>query len=290
MRPIYRKKRGIGGFYWSFSYRIQKIIGELFYGLLILLSAFLIIHCRSQKSLEGRIRTLLLGQLGLFRFAARSVSMVLEECGARFVSLWSLDRRNRELLRENFDLRLKLFELGMIRSENSDLRELLNFTSQNRIGDYAIKKINIINAQGMTHSVQVSLDEVELARIAEQDLVLDRFGNLIGRVVNIAGNRAEILLVTDYRSRIPATLESSRLRVILGGNGSDLLTTEYFFNNGRDALDGENAYTANDGDILQEGILIGRVVGIGKNKKFAVKLNADLNLLDFVVIISRKSQ
>ncbi|MDR1494852.1 MAG: rod shape-determining protein MreC [Rickettsiales bacterium] len=286
MRPIYKKKKGIVGFYWVVGYRIHLVVNKISYGLLVILSVLLMLYGRVNRSFEDRLRTLVFYQLKPFLFVTRSISMILDECGTRLVSIWSLDRRNKELIKENFNLRLKLFEFDMIESENNDLRKLLSFVSKNRIGGYAIKKINVLNTHGITHSVRIFLNETEVNSVSEHDLVLDRYGNLIGRVVNVSKDVAEILLVSDYRSRVPANLETSKLKVIVGGNGSDLLDMEYFFNNGRDALLDENVYTSNDGDLLQEGIAIGKVIKTGK--KFSVKLNSDLNLLDLVIVIYRK--
>ncbi|MDR2777152.1 MAG: rod shape-determining protein MreC [Rickettsiales bacterium] len=283
--PVYRKKTGPIGFYWSVGYRIQMAVSRLSFSFLFILSISLLVYCRTNRDMENGIRTLVSKHLRPFVYLTRGVSAILAEGGEKFVSLWYLDRRNAELARENSNLRLKLFEFDRIRNENNSLREVLNFVSRNRIDRYMVKKIDLVSTRGVTHCARILLSGEEANNIAEHDLVLDRQGSLVGRVVNIHGEAAEIMLVSDYRSKIPANLETSGLKVILSGNGTNLLDIGYFFNNGSDALLDENVYTSNDGDILQDGIIVGKIVRTGK--KLSVKLDSSIGLLDFVVIVQR---
>jgi cell shape-determining protein MreC len=225
-------------------------------------------------------------QIQPFVFIARTVSSVLESSKNELVSLWHLRKDNIRFMRENFDLRLKLLELELIQSENSELRGVLGLVDQNCSSSYAIKKINTIGTGGIIHKLQFFLDKND--NISEHDLVLDKYGNLAGRVINVSSNKAEVLLVSDYTSKIPAKLENSGIKVIAGGNGSNILDIHYFFNNDQNIVHGENAYTSDDGNIVQEGILIGKLIKIGK--KYGIKINSDLGSLNFVIVASKNSE
>jgi rod shape-determining protein MreC len=284
MRLDHRKRVGHLNFQWSMGYYVRIIAGKLSYSFLLISSLFLLFYHREGYNFDSKIRNSIAYQLQPFFFIVKNISLALENSKAWLTSLWSLKRDNIRFQRENFDLRLKLLEFELIQSENSELRGILDLVSQNYSDNYTIKKINTVGANGIIHSLRFSLDKND--NIAEHDLVLDKYGNLVGRVINVSDSAAEILLISDYTSKIPAKLENSRIKVILGGNGGNILDINYFFNNEQSIIYGENVYTSDDGNILQEGILIGRVMKM--DKKCAVKINSDLASLNFVVVVSRK--
>ncbi|MDR1425834.1 MAG: rod shape-determining protein MreC [Rickettsiales bacterium] len=285
MKPIYRSRTGPRGLYWSIAYRIQIIVSKISYGFLLIFSVILLFYGKNNEKFGEKARTVMFYHLEPFMFVTRGISTTMEKCLTIVSHMWSLSKKNNELVRENFSLRLKLFEFDMIRNENNDFREVLNFISGRSLNNYMVKKINLISTHGFVHSVLIPLSETERKNTTEHDLVLDRHGNLVGRVVNVTKETAEIMLVSDHRSKIPAILETSKFKVILCGNGTDTLDIGYIFNNETDIPLDEDVYTSNDGSLLQEGTPIGRTMK--GDKRSIVKLNSNLNMLDFVIILQK---
>lgn len=265
------------------GYYLRVIGSRLSYGFLLVFSLFLLFYSRNGFNLSAKIKSVIAYQIRPFLFVSRGISSVLENGMDEFVSLWLLRKENTKLRGENFDLRLKLLEFELVKNENSELKGILSLVSKRYSSGYVIKKINTVGSSGIAHNVQLFLSEND--NILEHDLVLDKYGDLVGRVINTSKGTAEILLISDYMSKIPARLENSGIKVILGGNGSNILDINYFFNNEQNIVADENVYTSDDGNLLQEGILIGKVVRMGK--KWGVRVNSDLGSLNFVVIISK---
>jgi rod shape-determining protein MreC len=191
-----------------------------------------------------------------------------------------LFRETSQLRRENHELHLKLGEFTLLQQENEELRNLLQLTVDSKSENYTPKRLQLLSRSGVVQRINIDFSEKDVWR--EQDVVVDKIGNFVGRVVNVRKNRAEILLVSDYMSKIPALLASSGRRVILAGNGDEFLDMAYFFNNDQVALEGESVYTSSDGDILPAGIPIGQVVV--RKSKFLVKINASLSSLNWVLV------
>ncbi|GHU26903.1 hypothetical protein FACS1894152_2490 [Bacilli bacterium] len=273
------------------GYYVHVLIEKVSFSVLVISSLILLLFCKNNQSFEDKLRNIVFKQLEPAVFVVRGFSVTLENSWKMIAGLWTLKNRNGELIKENFAMKLKLLEFDILDGENAELRNILNFISRNNITSYTIKKINTIANGGINHNIQFSFDKRDTENMSEHDLVLDKNGNLVGRVINIFDGRGEILLVSDYRSRIPAKLEKSGIKVILGGNGSNLLDIGYFFNNEQDAMVGENVYTSNDGDIIQEGAMVGKIIknnGRHSKERYSVKLNSDLSILDFVIIVHRK--
>lgn len=192
-----------------------------------------------------------------------------------------LKKENTLLKKENLDLHIKLLNLNILTQENQDLKEVLNFTTKNDITHYTIRKINILNNKDFINKATINIED---SSTKENDLVVDSKGNLVGRIINVNGSYAEVLLLTDITSKIPAVLNNSRIKVLLTGNENKNLNIEFFLGEKFNINEGELVFTSSDGNVIQEGIVIGKVV---KNKKgkFGVEINTRLDKVSNVIIL-----
>ena len=154
--------------------------------------------------------------------------------------------------------------------EKVDDNHILFFNGPYSKSDYKTKDIN----------------ETDKNYFHEHDVVVDSKGNFIGILANIQNKLANIMLASDFISKIPAKAIGSNISLILEGKGNDILEIKHFLGKKENIRVGDRVYTSSSNDnIFYSGIYIGDIVSI--NNKLYVKLAANLNSLDYVVILHR---
>ena len=193
---------------------------------------------------------------------------------------------NEKLINENIELKQEILNLEITKRENFEFKEILNFTNKYNIFNYITANVNVINKNHFIHRLKINIGKEDYD-LEENDIVLNSQGYFVGRVVDVRKKGADILLISDITSKIPAILNSSRTKVILAGNNSEYLDINYFLNNKNSIIEGEKVFTTNDGNSLAEGLYIGKIVR--KNDKYMVKLNKNFHLLNSVVIMKKNN-
>lgn len=278
------RKSNFFSFYWSISYYVGVIFNKLSYSFFILVS-FLLLHSVSINSnfsfITNRIVNFVLTP---YIFIGTNISEIANSFGDTLTNLWNLKNKNSHLEVKNMELMVKMNNFQAIKDENKKLKDILNYVSKNGIKNYKIKKVNIINYNNFVSRIEFIISKNEQDKYNEHSLVLDKNGNLIGRVINISNNKAEVLLINDYLSKVPAQISDSMVKLILSGRGDNILDINYFLGEKYNIVVDKEVYTAEDGNVIESGIPIGKIVDI--NGKLSVKLNARLEDTDFVIIVN----
>lgn len=278
------RKSNFFNFYWSISYYVAVIFNKLSYSFFILTS-FILLH---SVSLDGNFSFITNRIVNFFLtpyiFIGTNIGEIASSFGSTLTNLWDLENKNSQLEVKNMELLVKMNNFQAIKDENKKLKDILNYVSQNGVKDYRIKKVNIINYDNFVSRIEFNISKNEHDKYNERSLVLDKNGNLIGRVINISNNKAKVLLINDYLSKIPAQLSDSMVKLILNGRGDNILDINYFLGEKYNIAVDKDVYTAEDGNVIESGIPIGKIVDI--NGKLAVKLNARLEDTDFVIIVN----
>lgn len=265
----------------SIVYYLKIVVSRMFYVFLILLSMFMLIKQKKNPDIFDNTRKMIFFVSKPQIFTIKIVDGIINKFSFTINYFSGLRKENVLLKKENLDLRVKLLNLNILEQENQDLKEVLNFTTKNNILDYSIRKINILNNKDFINRATIKIND---SNTKENDLVVDSKGNLVGRVINVSGNYAEVLLLTDITSKVPARLNNSRVRVLLTGNESKNLNIEFFLGEQFNINEGELVFTSSDGNIIQEGIAIGKVVK-DKKGKFKVEINSHLDRVNNVIIL-----
>jgi rod shape-determining protein MreC len=212
--------------------------------------------------------------------------MTFTQIGSVVDFLSNLYKINVELKRKNFDLMVASMRLNVLVDENEELKKLLNLVLESSIDDYVIKKINIMNNRNFIKKMQINISEED--GIEENDMVIDTDGNFVGRIVSIDENSAEVLLVTDTSSKTPARLDKSKIKVVLEGNKRKRLKINYFLGEKFNIKDGELVFTSGDGNIIDDGILIGKIVR-SSNGEYMVNVESNLDKINYVIVLKSKT-
>ena len=284
MATIYRyeehiNSRGLPSL--SIFYYIKVIFSKMFFIILLFLSLFVFIFSKSHTHINTIIKDdiRLITRPHYVVFTLFSHFSVFIKETVEYYS--NLNKINKRLISDNFDLNIKLLNLRSVIKENQDLKDILHLVHSNNIVNYTVKKVNIVINNSFVNRMIIRRDKND--KISEHDLVIDTKGNLVGKIINIRDDEAEILMLSDRNFRVPAILEKSMVKVILMGNESNKMKIGYFLGEKINIYNNEKLYTIDDGGTVDGGIYVGEVYKNGN--EYFVKTGVDLAGVDNVVIL-----
>jgi rod shape-determining protein MreC len=106
---------------------------------------------------------------------------------------------------------------------------------------------------------------------------------LIGRVIQAGTRSARVLLLTDFNSRIPVIVESSRDHAILEGDNSPRPVLRFLPLNPQLKL-GDRVLTSGDGGLLPPGLVVGEISSV-TDSKVRVSPYVDWARLDYLSVL-----
>ena len=280
------RNSSIFSFYWSIGYYISVIIHKLYYSILVLLSIILL---RSSK-IEGEFSTNMENILNVVLYPYIFVEKLLIKNSNliknNITSLVRLKKAYEDLKKVNTELKVKLLAINAISNENNSLKKILGFTSHESVENYTIKQVNIINKNSFVTTMDIDINDDDRDYFDEHDIVVDKEGNFVGILIDIQDKMATVMLASDLAAKIPSKVIGSNISLILEGKGNDILGIKHFLGKKENIRVGDKVYTSsNDDSTFYNGIYIGNIVAI--NNRLYVKLAANFNNLDYVLILHR---
>jgi rod shape-determining protein MreC len=258
------------------SVPLRQAIARLVLPVLIAASFGLMLLGKADTVLAERARAALADLLvPVYGVLSRPVGTV-RDAAAEVRTLIYLHSENARLRDENERLRRWRDVALALEAENLALREVLHapaeptaqFTTVRVVADlggaYARSALVAIGPQ---HSVR------------KGQVALDRSG-LVGRITEVGGRSARLLLVTDINSRIPVQVERTRTRAILAGTNGPRPRLQHW-TDGEVPVAGERIVTASEAGAFPAGLPVG-IVREGRGGVLEVELFADLDRLEFV--------
>jgi len=179
-------------------------------------------------------------------------------------SLWSNYVNLRRVREENQKLRLELFHLNQEKRFLAD--RLQFFRSEAQIRDslarfrQSVIPARIIGADAANIYRSVILDKGQLAGVLKDMAVCDRFGNLVGRTINVSAAECVVQLITDQESGVSViTPEPDRTVGLLSGNSKAFCSLKYVLATAPGAKEGDELVTTGFDTIYPAGIRVGRI-------------------------------
>lgn len=188
---------------------------------------------------------------------------------------------NEYLKKENVELNLKLLRLEVLEQENKELKDILKYAYSNISTNYLVKKVNVASGRSFVNRMHIILEKHE--KVNEGDLVIDKDGNLIGKIINVSDNSCDVLLIYDADFRIQAMLDRSMIKVLLSGNESSKMNINYFLGEKINLFKEEDVYTV-DNDVRKSGIYIGKVAI--SNGKYQVRVKSNFFKINYIIILT----
>lgn len=176
-------------------------------------------------------------------------------------------------------------EINLLRTQNEELKNILNY--ENRNPD------NLVTARIIGRSPDswwqiATLDAGSNQGIQEDDPVI-AIGGLVGRITGVTANTSRVLLLSDYNSRVGATLNRTGYQGFVKGQSTQIGIME-FYQKVTDVQEGDFITTSNVSTLFPPDIPIGRVVSINLNRSPApeaeIEFSAPMDFLNWVMVMT----
>ena len=182
-------------------------------------------------------------------------------------------------------LRAKLFDLREIEQENARLKSLIGFKQKSPL---RLVPARVIARSPDSWSSSVIIDKGKYNGIKRGMAVINTQG-LVGRVVESAENISKVLLVNDPGQGISSIVQRSRQEGLVNGSLGSNLIMRYLPEDAQITV-GDIIITSELSQVYPKGLLVGRVVNIGKefsglSRYAVVKPSADLSSIEEVLVI-----
>lgn len=258
---------------------LTRTVRRILLGIVVVLSLALLILWRTDNPRLERLR------MGLADALLPSMSFISQPVefasgiARDYRNFFDVYNQNRELRREIQRLRAWRETARQLEEENAQLRALNNVRLAPRTtfvtGDV------IADSGG-------PFRQSALVNVGTRDGVLDGSaavdGNgLVGRAVGVGQHAARVLLLTDFSSRVPVTVQPSGRRAILAGDGTPNPRLE-FLESTEDISPGNQVRSSGDGRVFPPDLPVGHVIALPGNR-WRVALNADYARLEFVRLL-----
>ena len=175
--------------------------------------------------------------------------------------IFSVYKQNQDLRIQVSQLKMEISELKEAQNQIGRLQKLLPYLDKYP-KSVAISKIifrglsfwekNVVIDKGAKQGVQ-------------KDMSIVTSQGLVGRVISVSGSTANIILLTDYSSKVSVVGQESRDIGLLCGEGKKMLRITYL-DLASTLKVGDTVVTSGMGGIYPKGIPVGKVESVGKDK------------------------
>ena len=200
----------------------------------------------------------------------------------------------REAHKENEEMKQEIFSLTQ---ENRLLRNALeHYKNETEIEAFLgelyknVLYARVIGIDASNYFKSVMINRGSLDKIEKNMVVLDKFGNLVGRIIGpIALKESRVQLITDNDCGVSVFTEKDKVLGILSGDGKGSCQLEYVVSTDENVTVGENLYTTGYDSIFPPGINVGRITSITPTsvlfKKISVRPYFEFRHLDQLAVI-----
>lgn len=246
---------------------------------LILLSVAIVVIGKADQAMFDSIR------ISIADKAAPALDVLSWPLGAagsavdRVRGVFAMYQDNLRLERENERL-LQWQQIAMkLSADNRQLRGLVKAVPENAVS-YATARVIANSGGGYVRTVMINAGQE--AGLARGQAVIASDG-LVGRLTEVGGRAARVLLLTDLNSRIPVVVESSRATAVLAGDNSDRPRLMYVAAPDTVKI-GDRVVSSGEGGVFPPGLPVGVVAALGPGGP-RVEPFAEMSQLGYVLVV-----
>ena len=186
-----------------------------------------------------------------------------------YVFLVNANEENEELKRNLDEMKVQCMILEELRSENKRFRTMLDFKETHK--EFTLYPASLLT-QDITLVFKTAVVDKGLRSGFFINMPIVNPDGVVGKVIGVSLNTAQILLITDPNSAIPALIESTRIKGIVKGTGGESVSLEYV-RSSEDIHIGDKVITSGLLGIFPKGLEVGYVQDIRKDEH---KIFADI--------------
>jgi rod shape-determining protein MreC len=181
---------------------------------------------------------------------------------------------NKDIYLENQKLKEELHSLGLLKKENEDLKQLLNF--QDNISFSKVTGRVVLESSEDFHArylLNVGLQN----GIQKGNAVVDH-NRLVGRVMDVSDRYSKIQLLTDKHSKVPISILNTHWRGVAAGTYQDGHLKLLYLPENAEVNDGQIVVTSGEERYIPHGIYVGKIIKRDKEIYIEVPKNTNENL------------
>lgn len=173
-----------------------------------------------------------------------------------------LAQQNQQLRTENLVLKAQLQQLADLSAENAQLRGLLGAAPRAKLRLLMTELIGV-SADPMRHQIRIDRGSRDAVFVGQP--VIDAMG-LMGQVVEVREDSAEVLLISDERHAVPVVVLGTEVRAIAEGTGDYHRLRLRHVQPTLDVAMNDLLVTSGLGGRFPPGYAVGRVTGIAHQR------------------------
>lgn len=183
-----------------------------------------------------------------------------------YVGLRHARRDNESLKSEVRELKMLTQRLESRAAERDRLAALLAFREQHPEAQLLPARVIAASPGGSSKTIYLDRGSDDGVR---KDLGVITADGVVGKVLEVYGNTAQVLLLTDRESGVGARLAASRTSGVVRGWGEPLVTMEYVIND-QEVAAGEAVVTSGQDRIFPKDLPVGTVTETRVGSPFKV--------------------
>ncbi len=188
-----------------------------------------------------------------------SISSGLMQFYRQYVRLIDVGKENRLLRKREAYLENRLNALREIELENERLRELLAFQES---VPYDMAPVRVVGKDFNSWSRTLIINQGTRSGI-ERGMAVVRPEGIVGRILSVSPSYAQVLLIIDSNSDVPAIFQRTRAEGIVEGKITSQCQVKYL-NRLADVQREDLVITSGLGGIYPKGLIVGTVQSVEK--------------------------
>jgi len=257
----------------------RAMIQRIIFPLLVVLSAVMIVLGKADQVVIESLRSSVMDAAAPALEMLSRPSTLLDTAVGRARDFVTFYQKNARLGEENERLLGWQQPALKLASENAQLRDLLRL-APDPATSYVTARVIANSGGAYVRSVMVNAGR-ENGVVRGEAAVTGE--GLIGRVSEVGGRAARILLITDLNSRVPVIVEGSRQRAVLAGDNSEHPSLRYL-EAGAAIRIGDRIVTSGQGGVFPPGLPVG-VVAIFDGELARVEPFVELSRVDYLRLV-----
>jgi rod shape-determining protein MreC len=257
--------------------------------LLLALALAMLLSRRSTAPGSGVLPATVLELFGPFQKGLEKGIRFFTGAWERYIYLVDLEEENRMLREIVLELKKETYELTEERLENRRLRSLIGFKQS---VPKPLLPAQVIGKDLTGWFQTLTIDRGRQDGIEEGMAVLSVQG-IVGQIMEVSGNFARVLLITDPNSAVAAMVQRTRARGIVEGKGFKGCTLKYVHRSENIAREDRVLSSGLDG-VYPKGTMVGTVSHVRKREtelfqEVEVHPSVDFNKLEEVIVVCEKA-
>jgi rod shape-determining protein MreC len=238
---------------------------------------------------EGEIRLIRIWAIGTvtpFEKAVVHTQQWFHDKWDGYVYLRNVNKENQQLRSEIDRMKLEQARLSEDANMARRIQTLLAFKEQYIDQTVAAQ---VIGTSGSEQSRVLYIDKGSNDGLKPDMAVITPTG-IVGKIVQVSSNSAQVLPINDQLSGVGASLKDSRLQGILKGATNGTTTLQYIMSD-EPVKPGETVITSGGDRIFPKGLLVGSVASVEPGKDLFLNIrvtpSARLDRLEEVLVVTK---